>query len=336
DFHYAKFREGDISFERTDFGDGRVDFRTAEFMNGRVNFNRSVFGDGDVSFEASEIKKGKISFKRTVFGQGVLDFELAEYDDADVTFDRAVFDVGIVSFHNARFKTLSLQSCHFDHYLDLRVAKCHHIDLSDTICRDIVDIMPYEFDLDIGTIDFSGMRLIGRIYIDWTLEWNRGMLIRNSHPLLKNRKNKYMDNPEEFDKVKTWVDMETPNPSEVNDYSDIDLERSNHQLASGYHKNNNNTNRMISTSEREIEGVYCTDPIFLYRNRDESPNHLSCGNYVWRCHKCRVCLKMRRLDIMNKLVSKLDHHSEIDRSNLYHLIIRDFTKQELHDNNSKN
>ncbi|HEC41847.1 MAG TPA: two pore domain potassium channel family protein [Bacteroides sp.] len=169
DFHYAKFREGDISFERTDFGDGRVDFRTAEFMNGRVNFNRSVFGDGDVSFEASEIKKGKISFKRTVFGQGVLDFELAEYDDADVTFDRAVFDVGIVSFHNARFKTLSLQSCHFDHYLDLRVAKCHHIDLSDTICRDIVDIMPYEFDLDIGTIDFSGMRLIGRIYIDWTL-----------------------------------------------------------------------------------------------------------------------------------------------------------------------
>ena len=168
DFHYAKFREGDISFERTDFGDGRVDFRTVEFMNGRVNFNRAVFGDGDVTFEASELKQGKISFKRTIFGEGVLDFELAEYDDADTSFDRAVFNVGTVSFHKAKFKTLSLCSCHFDHYLDLRVASCRHMDLSDTIARDIIDLKPYDFDMDIGTIDFSGMRLIGRIYIDWS------------------------------------------------------------------------------------------------------------------------------------------------------------------------
>jgi uncharacterized protein YjbI with pentapeptide repeats len=168
DFHYAKFREGDISFERTDFGDGRVDFRTAEFMKGRVNFNRAVFGEGDVTFEASELKEGKISFKRTEFGEGVLDFELAEYDHADASFDRAVLDVGTVSFNKAKFRSLSLRSCHFDHYLDLRVASCRHIDLSDTIARDIIDLKPYDFDMDIGTIDFSGMRLIGRIYIDWT------------------------------------------------------------------------------------------------------------------------------------------------------------------------
>jgi hypothetical protein len=103
-----------------------------------------------------------------VFGEGILDFELAEYDHADVSFDNAIFNVGTVSFHNARFKTLSLSSCHFDHYLDLRVARCQHIDLSDTIVRDIIDLMPYDFDLDIGTIDFSGMRLIGRIYLDWS------------------------------------------------------------------------------------------------------------------------------------------------------------------------
>lgn len=168
DFHYAKFRKGDISFERTEFGDGKVDFRTVEFMDGRVNFNRAVFGKGDVSFEASELKQGKISFRRTEFGEGVLDFELAEYDNADANFDRAVFFVGTISFRNAKFRTLSLKSCHFDNYLDLRVARCLHIDLSDTIARDIIDLMPYDSDLDIGTIDFSGMRLIGRIYIDWT------------------------------------------------------------------------------------------------------------------------------------------------------------------------
>ena len=154
-------------------------------------------------------------------------------------------------------------------------------------------------------------------------------MLRNSHPKYIHRTNKYMDN---LDDVKTWVDMEpmeTSNPSEVNDYSDIDLERPSSQLASEYHSNNNNTNSMISASEKEIEGVYCESMIFLYRNRDESNMHLSCGNYVWRCHKCRVCLKMRRLDIMNKLVSKLDHHSSIDREDLYHLIIKEYREQGL-------
>ena len=167
DFHYARFSSGDISFEQTEFGDGSVDFRTVEFSTGRVNFNRAVFGKGDVSFEASELQKGKMSFKKTVFGEGRLNFELAEYDQADVNFDRADFTTGSVSFNNARFRTLSMRSCHFDHYLDLRVSRCEHIDLSDTIARDIIDLKPYEFDLDIGTINFSGMRLIGRIYIDW-------------------------------------------------------------------------------------------------------------------------------------------------------------------------
>ncbi len=167
DFHYSKFRSGDISFEQTEFGNGRVDFRTTEFPSGRVNFNRAVFGNGDVSFEASELKKGKMSFRKTLFGDGQLDFELAEFDDTEVSFDRAVFTTGTISFYNARFRTLSMHSCHLDHYLDLRVAYCRHIDLSDTIARDIIDLKPYEFELDVGTIDFSGMRLIGRIYIDW-------------------------------------------------------------------------------------------------------------------------------------------------------------------------
>jgi hypothetical protein len=168
DFHYSKFKNGDISFERTEFGDGRVDFRTAEFHSGRVNFNRAVFGEGDVSFEASGLDKGKISFRRTQFGEGIIDFELAEFDNVDANFNRAVFGEGSISFHNARFGSLSLASCHLDYYLDLRLAHCGHIDLSDTVARDIIDLKPYDFNLDIGSINFSGMRLIGRIFIDWT------------------------------------------------------------------------------------------------------------------------------------------------------------------------
>lgn len=167
DFHYAKVGDGDISFERTEFGDGRVDFRTVEFGTGRVNFNRAIFGDGEVSFEASQIKKGKISFTKAIFGEGNLSFELAEYDHAEVSFDRADFNGGDISFYNARFKILLLTSCHLDHYTDLRVAKCSFIDLSDTVARDIIDLKPYEFDIRVDTINFSGMRLLGRIFIDW-------------------------------------------------------------------------------------------------------------------------------------------------------------------------
>jgi hypothetical protein len=167
DFHYAKFAGGDISFERTEFGEGWKDFRTVEFGTGRVNFNRSIFGDGEVSFEASQLKEGKLSFKRAEFGKGKVDFELAEYENVDASFDRADFGEGSISFFNSKFKTLCLEGCHFNQYLDLRMASCEMIDLSDTVVRDIVDLRPHAFDIKIGSINFSGMRLIGRLFIDW-------------------------------------------------------------------------------------------------------------------------------------------------------------------------
>jgi hypothetical protein len=167
DFHFAKVGDGDISFERTQFGEGRVDFRTVEFGNGRVNFNRAVFGNGDVSFEASQVNKGHITFKKTMFGEGLISFELVEYDEAEASFERADFGRGNISFKNARIKKLSLHSCHLNNYTDLRLARCSFIDLSDTIVRDIIDIRPHEFNLKIDTVKFAGMRLIGRIFIDW-------------------------------------------------------------------------------------------------------------------------------------------------------------------------
>jgi hypothetical protein len=167
DFHYARIGDGDISFERTEFGDGRVDFRTVEFGDGRVNFNRAVFGKGDVTFEASQINKGYLSFKKTLFGEGAISFELAEFDEAAAFFDKADFGKGDLSFKNARIKKLSLHSCHLDNYTDLRLLKCSFIDLSDTIVRDIVDMRPYENPLKIDTVKFAGMRLIGRVFIDW-------------------------------------------------------------------------------------------------------------------------------------------------------------------------
>jgi Ion channel len=198
DFHFAKFGKGDISFEQTEFGDGKVDFRTVEFGKGKVNFNRAVFGDGEISFEASQLHDGKISFKRTVFGNGGLNYELAEYEGSEMIFDRAEFGSGNVSFSNSRIKQLSLKSCHLNNYFDLRVYKCDLVDLSDTIVRDIIDFKPYDFDVDIKIIDFSGMRLLGTIYIDWKANKVQKMIERQPKANHRSKADQYRILKENF------------------------------------------------------------------------------------------------------------------------------------------
>jgi len=41
------------------------------------------------------------------------------------------------------------------------------VDLSDTVIRDIIDLTSYETPVAIRTLKISGMRLPGRIYLDW-------------------------------------------------------------------------------------------------------------------------------------------------------------------------
>ncbi len=167
DFHYSVFGDCEIMFERTEFGNSRVDFRTVDFGSGRINFNRSIFGNGEVNFEGASCKVGKIQFKKSEMGFGPKNFSLMEMGDTDVTFERTEFGDGDVSFYGSVFHTLSLKSCHLDHYVDLRLAKAELLDISDTIVRDIIDLEPYDFPVEIKSLDMSGMRLIGKLYIDW-------------------------------------------------------------------------------------------------------------------------------------------------------------------------
>lgn len=177
DFHYAKFKHAKISFERTEFGDGRADFRKVEFGNGRVNFNRAQFGDGEVSFEECEMNSGKFSFKRASFGTGTVAFDESIFSSVDVSFEKTDFGNGNISFYKSEFNSLSFAFCHLDNYVDLRLSKCREIDLSNTIVRDIIDINPFEFELQCETIRFAGMRLIGRLYISWDQNHVRNLIV---------------------------------------------------------------------------------------------------------------------------------------------------------------
>ncbi len=166
-FHYARFGKGNISFERVEFGDARVDLRAVEFGEGRVNFNRSLFGDGELTFEGSELPHGRFYFKRVVMGRGSVSFDMAGFNDTELFFEKTDFGSRDVSLAGGTFRHLSLQSCHLDHYFDLRVKSCGYLDLSDTVVRDIVDLQPYDQDVEIGVFNISGMRLLGRLYLSW-------------------------------------------------------------------------------------------------------------------------------------------------------------------------
>lgn len=167
DFHYSSFGDCDVSFERTEFGNSRVDFRTVDFGSGKINFNRSVFGNGEVTFEGASCRSGKIQFKRVEMGSGTKNFSLMEMAGAEINFENTDFGEGELVFNKSQFKKLSLCSCNFNHYVDLRLLRAETLDLSDTVVRDIIDLEPYDFDVNIDVFNLTGMRLVGKIYIDW-------------------------------------------------------------------------------------------------------------------------------------------------------------------------
>lgn len=167
DFHYSKFVKGDVSFERTEFGNGNVDFSKIEFGNGRINFNRAIFVGDNISFEGADLKSGRLIAKKTEFGSGNLNFEALNFPNANLILDSANVQDCKISFNNATIKELSFEGCNFNKYIDMRVKKCHSINLKDTTVRDIIDLLPHDNDLDILALNFSGIRLLGILLVEW-------------------------------------------------------------------------------------------------------------------------------------------------------------------------
>lgn len=198
DFHYSVFGDCEIMFERTEFGNSRVDFRTVDFGSGRINFNRSVFGNGEVNFEGASCKAAKIQFKKAEMGSGPKNFNLIEMAGTEISFERTEFGDGDVSFYESKFHTISLKSCHLDHYFDLRLAKADLLDISDTIVRDIVDLEPYDFPVEIRTLDMSGMRLIGKLYIDWRHNKCKASIINQESTTLRQKADQFRILKENF------------------------------------------------------------------------------------------------------------------------------------------
>ncbi len=167
DFKFSRFAKGDISFEHASFGRGKKDFKNVEFGGGRIDFKRINFNDGDVSFDGVEFGDGKVSFRNSEFGKGHKSFEQADFAQGEAMFDQTDFGSGSVSFKNCRVDHISFRGCPLNCYFDLRLAQCQLADLSNTIIRDIVDVIPENEKVVIQALKLTDVRILGRIFIDW-------------------------------------------------------------------------------------------------------------------------------------------------------------------------
>ncbi|MEN8120387.1 MAG: potassium channel family protein [Bacteroidota bacterium] len=222
DFHYAHFGEGDVIFERTNFSIGNVDFRAVDFGVGRITFNRAHFGDGEVSFEACELQEGRITFRRTIFGLGIFNFEMANLKNAELIIDDVNFGRGKVSFKQSNFGLLSLESSQMNNYFDLRVEECGKLNLSNTIVKDIIDIDSPDFKTDIRALDLSGIRLLGRIYLDWKQN--------NVKNLILDQNTSYTNKAEQFRVLKENYNLIGQYDYEDGAYVEFKRLESKHQL----------------------------------------------------------------------------------------------------------
>lgn len=167
DFKFAKFSDGDVTFEKAQFGKGKKDFKNLEFGGGKIDFRRVSFNDGDVSFEGVEFGKGKVMFRSAGFGHGEKSFDEADFGLGEAQFDQVDFGSGKLSFHMVKADELSFHGCGLNLFVDMRLSKCNLIDLSNTIIRDIIDFEPEDEEIHIKTINFRGMRILGRLFIDY-------------------------------------------------------------------------------------------------------------------------------------------------------------------------
>ncbi|MEA1887071.1 MAG: potassium channel family protein [Bacteroidota bacterium] len=206
DFHYVSFGNGDVIFERVEFGDSRVDFRAVDFGEGRVNFNRSVFGDGDLVLEGALFTGTKFFFKRVYMGTGIKDFSLMEMKSADASFEKTDFGSGELTFNGSSFGNLSLKSCHLDHYVDIRISQADILDLSDSIVRDIVDMEPFNMEYRLNVLDLSGMRLLGKLYMDWNNNMCKEVIMNQENTSLRQKSEQFRILKENFNVTGKYED----------------------------------------------------------------------------------------------------------------------------------
>ncbi|MBI3501507.1 MAG: potassium channel family protein [Bacteroidetes bacterium] len=205
DFRYAKF-SGNVSFEKSVFGAGKIDFKAVEFLGDRVDFKRVQWGDGDVSFEGAEFNNSKTSFRSSVFGKGDISFEEADFGSNEISFENCDFYADKVNFYRAKSAGINLQSCRMNSHFDFRFNQCASLNLHDSVLRDIVDLIPGDDSTPIQQFNFSGIKNLGRINIDWKKNHVKRTIYNQTDTSLLQKGEQFRILKEEFHAVGQYLD----------------------------------------------------------------------------------------------------------------------------------
>ncbi|NCG29985.1 MAG: hypothetical protein GWP27_05895 [Bacteroidetes bacterium] len=206
DFHYTKFGDGNLTFDKAHFGGGEVSFKRVDFGHGKLDFKRAHFGHGDIDFSEADFKSGKVVFRSAVFGDGKINFQ-ESISESDFIFDNAEFGTGSLSFFQAQVRKLSFESCQFNNYVDLRVESAQKIDLSYTIVRDIVDMMPTEHcPVSLDQMNFSGMRNLGNLYIDWDANDVLNLILKQEETTIRQKSEQFLILKETYNSTGRYAD----------------------------------------------------------------------------------------------------------------------------------
>ncbi len=206
DFHYSSFGNGNLTFDKAIFGGGEVSFKRVDFGDGKVDFKRVHFGNGLIDFSEADFKSGKTVFRSAVFGKGDVIFDEV-VSESDFIFDNAEFGSGKLSFFGAKASKLSFQLCQFNNYVDLRVEKVRKIDLSYTIVRDIIDLMPTDkYRVEMEEMIFSGMRNLGNLYIDWRANKVLSLILSQEDSTQKQKSEQFLILKETYNSTGRYAD----------------------------------------------------------------------------------------------------------------------------------
>lgn len=167
DFHYCVFNNIRVIFERTIFSAGELDFRAVNFGTADIDFHKIQFDNGDLIFEACEKQAGNLMFREVHFGAGFCNFNTAQMNNAHLKFIDSEINSSRLSFLNAIIKTIDFTNSQLRGFVDLRMQLCQNINLSSTIIENIIDLRQFSPEERILGINFSNLRLLGHIYLDW-------------------------------------------------------------------------------------------------------------------------------------------------------------------------
>jgi uncharacterized protein YjbI with pentapeptide repeats len=177
DFHFCT-HTGDMIFERCIMGSGPIDLRAIDFTQGKMSFTRTELGNVELNFDGANFVDYRIIFKYTSFTQGSVIMSNVTAVGCNLSFENLKLRNTDFTLNRSQFARVSLTSSQLDSYIDLRLAQCNYLDLSDSVIRDIVDMIPEGSPVIIQHLNLKGVRLLGKLYADWHLN-NIAYLIYN-------------------------------------------------------------------------------------------------------------------------------------------------------------